>query len=353
MVCPTQAHALEWSSMKRRFTMAIFAVCLLPAQPTPVFRTESSLALVRFHVVHKNRYVTGLKPEDVVLLEDGAPREFTVFENAMAATRTVPVEMTLLFDTSGSVVDEGLLDPLAFKETLLDNLDGVRIAVYGFDRNMKRYSGPTRDYAQLQKAFAALGTRGGKGEPIELRLPPKRKADPNSGTWLFEAVAAVSRQAAGTPGDATRMVLAFSDGFPSTDSRPEDAADIDRELGIPVYPVVLGHQRLMQRMEEERRRLMPGESTSGTLSYLMAKQNQIADFARLGELTGGRSFDPPAITLTVTRSVLSSMVALVRTEYVVGFAPEISDAPRRRKLEIRLREKDAGKVMGGTRTVVH
>jgi hypothetical protein len=47
------------------------------------------------------------------------------------------------------------------------------------------------------------------------------------------------------------------------------------------------------------------------------------------------------------------MVAQVRTEYVVGFAPEASGAPRRHKLEIRLREKDAGKVMGGTRTVVH
>jgi hypothetical protein len=47
------------------------------------------------------------------------------------------------------------------------------------------------------------------------------------------------------------------------------------------------------------------------------------------------------------------MVALVRTEYVVGFASETSDAPRKHKLEIRLRGKSAGKVMGGTRTVVH
>ena len=337
--------------MKLRLILSIFAACLLTAQQTPVFRTASTLALVRFHVVHKNRYITDLKPEDVVLLEDGAPRKFTVFENALAAAGTLPVEMTLLFDTSGSVVDEGLLDPLAFKETLLDNLEGVRIAVYGFDRNMVRYSRPTRDYAQLQAAFAALGTRG-KGERIELFLPPKRKADPNSGTWLFEAVAAVSREAAATPGDATRMVLVFSDGFPSTDSRPEDAADIDRELGIPVYPVVLGHDRLKQRMAEVQQGMGPGDS-AGPLSRLMEKQMQIADFARLGELTGGRSFDPPAITLTVTRSVLTSMVAQVRTEYVVGFVPEVSVTPCRHKLEIRLRNKDAGKMMGGTRTVVH
>jgi hypothetical protein len=35
---------------------------LLPAGTADaVFRTDSSLALVRFHVVHKNRYITGLK----------------------------------------------------------------------------------------------------------------------------------------------------------------------------------------------------------------------------------------------------------------------------------------------------
>src|ERR1035438_9483284 len=222
--------------MKLRLTMAIFAACLLPAQQTPVFRASSSLALVRFHVVQKNRYNTGLKPEDVIVLEDGAPRSFTVFENAMAGTRIVPVEMTLLFDTSGSVVDEGLLDPLAFKETLLDNLEGVRLAVYGFDRDMKRYCGPTRDYAQLRAAFAELATRGAKGDRIELHLPPKRNSDPKGGTWLFEAVTAASREAAATPGDAMRMVLVFSDGFPSTDTGPEDAASLDRELGIPADP---------------------------------------------------------------------------------------------------------------------
>ena len=339
--------------MKLRLTTAIFGACLLPAQQTPVFRTESSLVLVRFHVVQKNRYNTSLKPEDVVLLEDGAPRKFTVFENAMAANRTVPVEMTLLFDTSGSVMDEGLLNPLAFKETLLDNLEGVRIAVYGFGTEMKRYCGPSRDYAQLQAAFAALGTHGGKGERIELHLPTKRQAQPGGGTWLYEAVAAVSSEAAATPGDTTRMVLVFSDGFPTTNSRPEDAAGLDRELGIPVYPVVLGHQKLMQRMGEVQAKQAPSGPSSRSLSYLTAKQNEIADFASLGELTGGRSFDPPEINLSVMRSIVGTMVALIRTEYVVGFVPETSDAPRKHKLEIRLGEKNAGKVMGGTRTVVH
>src|ERR1017187_65785 len=106
------------------------------------------------------------------------------------------------------------------------------------------------------------------------------------------------------------MVLVFSDGFPTTDSGPEDAASLDRELGIPVYPVVLGNRTLTQRIEAAQATAMPSKSPPLDLSYLMTQQNQIADFASLGELTGGRSFDPPEITLSVMRSILNTMVAL-------------------------------------------
>ena len=37
----------------------------------PVFRAETALAMVRFHVVKSNRYVDTIRPEDLFLLEDG------------------------------------------------------------------------------------------------------------------------------------------------------------------------------------------------------------------------------------------------------------------------------------------
>jgi hypothetical protein len=147
--------------MKMNPAAAFLAACLplLTAQDPAVFRTQSSLATVRFHVVQHNRYVTALTPGDVVLLEDGVPRPFTWFENAQTARIEQPVELTLLFDTSGSVVDNGLLDPLVFKESLLDQLSNVRIAVYGFGRELTRFTPATREFAQLQTAFAALAAR--------------------------------------------------------------------------------------------------------------------------------------------------------------------------------------------------
>ncbi|MDZ4801575.1 MAG: hypothetical protein SGI92_25740 [Bryobacteraceae bacterium] len=90
----------------------------------PVFRSQTSLALVHFHVVRKKQYVTNLKPEDIDLLEDGKPQKIGLFEGGLRSRRSLPVEMVLLFDTSGSVVQPGLLD---LKAALLDALPQVSL----------------------------------------------------------------------------------------------------------------------------------------------------------------------------------------------------------------------------------
>ena len=332
----------------------LLSPCLLRAQESPVFRAETALIQVRFHVTGKDRYVTDLKREDVILLEDGVPRPFTEFDNAITGLNSAPVELTLLFDTSASVVDAGLLDPLAFKETLFDTLGNVRIAVYGFGRDMTQFTAPTHDYAQLTAAFAALRDGHSNGQRIELRLPPKRLRPTGSGnTWLYEAVIAGIRAAGATPGDAPRMILVFSDGFGDTSSVAQDAAEADREFGIPIYPVILGHRDLTERLRIAQQNMRPEQVTSADMLYLNALEAKIEDFARLADLTGGRSFDPREMNLAVLRQVLGAMVALVRTEYTVGFVPAAAAAPRKHNLEIRLRDKNIGKVHGGARTVVH
>ena len=337
--------------------LLLLAATPLAAQETPTFRTESSLALVHFHVVHKNQFVMNLKPEDVVLLEDGAPRAFTLFDNS-ALGRKRPVEVTLLFDTSGSVTDAGLLDPLVFEENLLNAFDNVALAVYGFTTNLDRYCRPSRDRETLRSAFAALGARHAKHETIKVPLPPKRKANASGATWIYAAIAQAAREAAATPGDATRIILVFSDGFDTTTARPDDAAETSRDLGVAVYPVALGHWNLIERVRTEQERLASSnirstEASSPTLERLQSQEREIVDFASLGELTGGRSYDPREISLNVMKQVLGGLVWSIRTEYTVGFAPEPSASPHKHKLEVRLRDKQLGQVTGGARTVVH
>src|SRR3954471_4115279 len=117
--------------------MALLSGCWCSGQETPTFRSETSLALLSFHAIKAQRYVVDLKRDDVVLLEDGVERPFSLFEGAASAPRTVPVELMLLFDTSGSVTDAGLLDPVALKQGLLDELSNVALSVFGFDSKLR------------------------------------------------------------------------------------------------------------------------------------------------------------------------------------------------------------------------
>jgi VWFA-related protein len=316
-----------------------------PEQAAPVFRTETALGLVRFHVVRKHSYADDLKRGDVILLEDGTPREFSVFEGGRSARRTIPIEMTLLFDTSGSVTDAGLLNPLAYQATLLDKLENVRIAVYGFNSSLTRYCGFTRDPAELAAALGGVRGSGSKAAgpqvtKIPLHLPPGRNGGPE--TWLFEAIMAAAGDSAAEPGQATRMLVVFSDGFPTTNTRPEDAVKVLSELGIPVYPVVLGHADLTARLAGQ------------PLGWQEMAELYMADFAGLAEPTGGRSFDPPVISVAVVQQILDGLVGQVMCEYVVGFqAGQSSGAPRPHRLQVKLRTKDLGTVRGGFRTVTH
>ena len=314
----------------------------LCAQQAPVFRTETTLALVRFHVMRKHSYVDDLKPEDVILLEDGSPRRVAVFEGGRLTPRTIPIQMTLLFDTSGSVTSAGLLDPLAYQATLLDNLENVRLAVYSFTSTLRRQCRPTRDPSELAMALRRVADSrpGPQVESIPLQLPPGRKGGP--ATWLFEAIMAAAKDSAAEPGQATRMLVVFSDGFPTTNTRPEEAVSMLSEFGIPIYPVVLGHADLAAR------------KAGGQLGWPEMAEMFMADFASLAELTGGRSFDPPVIDVAVVRQILAAMAGQVLCEYVVGFQPEQSPgAPRRHRIQVKLRSKDLGTLEGGFRTVTH
>jgi hypothetical protein len=65
----------------RSLTAVILAAAMpLAAQQTQIFRADTSLILVPFHVARGDAYVTSLKAEDIVLMEGGAPRKFSVFE---------------------------------------------------------------------------------------------------------------------------------------------------------------------------------------------------------------------------------------------------------------------------------
>jgi hypothetical protein len=65
------------------------------AQPT--FRAATNLVTVPFQVRRGARSVSDLNPSDVVLLEDGVPRSFTIFE---APPVNLTLDLVVMFDVT-------------------------------------------------------------------------------------------------------------------------------------------------------------------------------------------------------------------------------------------------------------
>lgn len=346
------------------------AVCgLLMAQQTarpqaephdlPVFRTETSLALVRFHVVNKKQYVVDLKPDQIELLENGRPQKVALFEGGLTKSRTVPVEIILVFDTSGSVLHEGLLDPVTFKKDLLDSIPGAVLSVYRFETRMRRLAQRTRDLETIEKAFGALDKQVSFGTVLKLEqhASPKDRKRGIGGSPIYEAVMEAVRDSSMGPADTTRLLLIFSDGFATSGTKPEAAGKMAQELGIAVYPVVLGHQRIVERIQRGIQQQV-GDSRAGPrepssdMRRAEEQQREIAEFASLGELTGGVPFAPRMFSQDTLRNILRFMVGQVRNEYVAGYYPVPPEGTKKTyKLSVRLKSKEYGKLLGGTRTV--
>ena len=312
-------------------------------QPDATFRTETRLALVRFHAVQKNRYADNLTADDIQLTEDGKPRKIVVFEGpGAAARRSIPVEVILLFDVSMSVMNENLLDPLSLKQALLDGIGPqASISMYAFAQRMQRFTGPTRDVAQMKTALAEI-----------LRFA-------HYGTRLYEAIIFAAGDAAKAGANVSRLMVIFSDGEPTGKAKPDAAVKIAIAEGIPLYPVVLGHERLKERINRAAAagNRNPNRNLGGeTPAQSRAKdlEHEMFEFASIGEATGGRSFDPPVVSSSVIRTILAGLVQQVRAQYVAGYDPGPSgESPKVHKVQVRLLAKDKGKLHGGVRTVVH
>lgn len=343
---------------------------LLAAPPvapagTAVFPTETTLVLAPFHVVKKQRYVDDVTRDDVVLLEDGVPRSFTFFEGGrVSRRRTVPVEMGLLFDTSRSTSGHGLLQPLTYQSSLLEGLEDVQLSIYGFDSHLRRHCRPTRDFDLLTASLESVQgrPRGPNPDRVDFSQAGKHEPETGSESRLYESILAMARDMAAGPSYATRMILVFSDGSTTSGMTAKDVARPLRELGIPVYPVILGQKELLARVADSDRRalnrcgrLQPlSESARSLLDGTGEEDWLMRDFASLGEMTGGRSFSPPTVSLSIARAILESMVGAIRCEFIAGFVPDVPGGrPTKHRLEVKLRSGSIGKVTRGTRTLAY
>jgi len=189
-------------------------------------------------------------------------------------------------------------------------------------------------------------------------------------------------------GNASRMLVVFSDGLSTTQLDPQWVARTANLLGVPIYPVVLGHKtagnsqgrknmnsqsqlsvsrngQMRSKTQEDfinpRRKggTASGRATTGNAGNqgsARAKDREMRQmkFAELGPQTGGRSFDLKIPSGMAIRSILTSISTLAQSEYIVGYYPSsLGEEPTERKIEVRLNSTRVGKLYGGRRSIVH
>lgn len=329
--------------------------------PGLVITAESSLVVVPLHVYRKKTSIDGLTAESFELLENGEPREIAFVEGPPGEDggpgRSVPVEIILLLDVSHSVMRRGLLDIHTIRKGILDHVnDHVSISLYGFAGKLTRFASPTNDETRLERALE----RAYEAE--------------HGGTRIYESVVQTVRDASAQDGSATRMMVVISDGFSTSPFESAWAVRAANHFGIPLYPVVLGHKEIVERVKRSNarnarrsaaapgrrqaagnaRRRQAAGGASARQSRAYEQELRQKEFADLGKLTGGRSYDLKNQSPAALRSILTSLATLAQTEYIVGYYPSrAGEEATRREVTVRLKDKSIGRLYGGRRVIVH
>ncbi len=210
----------------------------------PVFRVKVDMVVLSFTVTdNKGKYITGLKPKDFKVTEDGISQKFSTFTegnkpplqvNEDGTTKALMVEgeggktienradafvgtnVFVLFDTSNYMY-RGFVyasDAIADFVRGLDRADSV--AIYTYSRNLKRDAQLGKDRAD---AISGL-----------------RKAVAGDDSALYNALLLTLRDAAKVPG--RKVVIVFSNG-PDNASMvaPDDVRAVAEDEGIPIYVI--------------------------------------------------------------------------------------------------------------------
>jgi len=366
-------HCIRIGLVAALGTVGLPGQSVVPPPQTPVFRIESSLALVPFHVVRKNHFVISLTARDIVLLEDGKAQPVALFEGGRSTPPTKPVDLLLLFDASKTNVLDRQLDPLIYKTTLLDGLPNVRLAVYSFrGGELRRFCRPMRDAAALANAMESLVRYALKPglersgpvpfEAIPLNLPARFKGA-TDGPFIYEAIAGALMEPRPEPDDATRIAVVFSQAWPAHLPGPEvgEAVALANRQGVAIDPVLNGgiDASLARRRKNQEDAIRWEEAQGYKVDVSRGGQDRLVkraldSFVGLAEPTGGMAFQQKENSVDVVKDVLSAVAEQVRWQYVAGFKPSPSAGPpRSHKVVIRLRSKKIGEILGGERTIVH
>ena len=297
----------------------------------PVFRVDTNLVVLSFTVTDdKGRYINGLKPGDLRILEDGIVQKIATFsEGNQPAMRVrddgemepiVPVRAAtpesnapgrmaesfadtlagtnvfVLFDTSNYMY-RGFVyasDAVADFVRGLDDADSV--AIYTFSRNLSRATNLTRS---RNDAIRGL-----------------RSAVVGDDAALYNALLLTLRDASRVPG--RKVVIVFSNGPDSASMvAPDDVRRVAEEEGIPLY----------------------------VISTAEANQDRISTnvFKRIAEKTGGQAYFARSWQKQV--EAFEAIREDLGNSYTITYYPQLNPNIEFREITVELRPDVRGKKM--------
>jgi len=280
--------------------LAAAQAAVLPAQapPAATYRARTDLVVLQVAVTDaRHRYVPGLRAEDFVVYEDGAPQEIVVFESAAA-----PLDVMLLMDTSGSMggrLDVAQRAAIGLVEMLRPG-DRAGLVVFNTSAEFAHPLSEERD-----RVAAAV-----------------RRTSPAGATALYEALylALKALPRAQQPGDIRRQALVvLSDGADNYSRIPFDHVLEAAGAGdVTIFTILLG---------------------PSAMGYPLGPNQRWDDAAarfemrRLAEDTGGRMFI--ATHLGELAHVYEQIGNELREQYWLAYAPA-TVRPGFRRVSVRV-----------------
>ncbi len=312
--------------------LALASAGLLPAADSAVvFRSDVSLVRVDAQVIDRdNRTITGLRPEDFVLREEGRPQQIRNF-----ARENMPVDVLLLLDVSGSMRPHVQRIASAAHQAMQALGNDDRVAIMVFDRTARLRLPFRNNRDDVEREFKTL----------------LRQETFNGGTdipgALIEAADYVARAARR---EARRAIVIL------TDDQTERGRD---ESGVP-HALVKADAVLSALIAPDamrNRQLSPGMGRGGTWPPRGRSRGGII-FGPGGPV-GGRRPGPaatgprthPAGVAQIAResggdsmpvdqaSALETTLARIRQRYALHFlSPEGARPGQRRTIDVELAE---------------
>jgi Ca-activated chloride channel family protein len=269
----------------------------------PVFSSETSLVNVSVTVEDRDgQPIPGLSAQDFALSEDGKRRQIVLCARMGEAggRPSTALDVALLVDTSDSMLDTLRRSQDSAVRFLSGLPDAQELLVVLFDQT-QRVEHFDREHPEA--LFESLKTVPAGGN-----------------TALRDAITFTLRTLASSTGRSALVLLTDGVDTVSTTS-PEALVKAVESHAVVIYPVAF---------------------PTADVAEASAREAALKTLGRLAELSGGRLFRLP--NEQALPGVLDEILADLRAQYVLGFAPD-SEGPRDRLRRISVKVPGHGKAI--------